>query len=329
MYEVPHDDLARGHPATCTTWERGLLWCEQACSGEVRQCRRRVCTDPTRAAAILWFVDDTFVLGELRLVSDVSSADWIVASVRNFECDVGSLLPVTFDAYARVFHPAGRRRDTDAAAEEVSWSQVAAANGRVAHASMEWIAITGDWRYLDRESQPGVWGRPPSRGSLPANQIAVLARVLERFTTTPSTCWFAVWDGSGRPVYPRPVHTVPMPNRPMALFAGPLGAVTTSFGGQPFECAHLWWPEDRSWCVAGDVDLMSTYVAGSAECVAAVLAVEDLESCPVTVDQSVTWDSDTVNPTPSGSAEIGGTPISRRHSRRLQRTPRTTSSSRP
>jgi hypothetical protein len=229
----------------------------------------------------------------------------------------------------RVFHPAGRRRDTDAAAEEVSWSQVAAANGRVAHASMEWIAITGDWRYPDRESQPGVWSRRPSRGSLPANQIAILARVLERFTKTPSTCWFAVWDGSGTPVYPRPVHTVPMPNRPMALFAGPLGAVTTSFGGQPFECAHLWWPEDRSWCVASDVDLMSTYVAGSVECVAAVLADEDLESFPVTVDQSVTWDSDTVNPTPSGSAEIGGTPISRRHSRRLQRTPRTTSSSHP
>lgn len=295
----------------------------------VHQCRRRVCTDPTGAAAILWFVDDTFVLGELRLVSDVSSADWIVASVRNFECDVGSLLPVTFDAYARVFHPAGRWRDSDAAADEVSWSQVAAANGRVAHASMEWIAITGGWRYLDRESQPGVWGRPPSRGSLPANQIAILARVLERFTTTPSTCWFAVWDGSGTPVYPRPVHTVPMPNRPMALFAGPLGAVTTSFGGQPFECAHLWWPEDQSWCVAGDVDLMSTYVAGSVECVAAVLADEDLESFPVTVDQRVTWDSDTVNPTPSGTAEIGGTPISRRHRRRLQRMPRTTSSSHP
>jgi hypothetical protein len=248
---------------------------------------------------ILTPMGDTFTVGELRLVDDVGSADWIVASVRNFEHDVGSLLPVDFDAYARVLHPAGRWRDSDAAADEVSWSQVAAANGRVAHASMEWIAITGGWHYLYNESQPGVWGRAPSIGSLPFRQARALADVLGHFTEKPSECWFAVWgwDGRGRPAYPRPVTTVPMPQRPMALFAGPLSAVTTSFSG-PLEMAHLWWPEDRSWCVATDIDLMSTYVAGSADCIAGLLEDERLESFPVTVDQSVTWDSDTVNPTP-------------------------------
>ncbi len=69
-----------------------------------------------------------------------------------------------------------------------------------------------------------------------------------------------------------------MPNRPMALCAGPLSAVTTSFGGGPFDRAYLRRPQDRSWCVATDVDFMSTYVAGSVECVAAVLTDEQLES---------------------------------------------------
>jgi hypothetical protein len=256
-------------------------------------------------------VGDTFVLGELRLVDDVRSADWIVASVRNFEYDVGSLLPVTFDAYARLFHPAARRLDGNAWAE-VSWSQVATANGRVAHASMEWVAITGEWRYLDGDTQPGIWDQAPFTGSLPVHQAGLLARVLQRFTQTPSACWFAVWDGSGAPAYPRPAQTVGMPNRPMALFAGPLSAITTSFGAPPFDRAHLWWPDDRSWCVATDVDLMSTYVAGSAECVAAVLAHEQLESFSVTVDQSVYWNSDTVNPTPSVPPDIGGSTRSRR-----------------
>jgi len=126
-----------------------------------------------------------------------------------------------------------------------------------------------------------------------------------QFTEKPSECWFAVWDGSGAPAYPRPVTTLPMPQRPMALFAGPLSAVTTSFVGPSLDMAHLWWPEDRSWCVATDIDLMSTYVAGSADCIAAVLENEQLESFPVTVDQSVTWDSDTVNPTPPVPTALG------------------------
>jgi hypothetical protein len=150
-------------------------------------------------------VGETFTLGDLRLVDDVSSADWIVARVRNFEHDVGSLLPVGFAAYARVCHPAMRRLDGDAWAE-VSWSQVAAANGRVTHASMEWIAITGEWRYLDHDAQLGIWDRAPRIGSLPLRQAHTLADVLRQFTEKPSECWFAVWDGSGCSGLPAPGH---------------------------------------------------------------------------------------------------------------------------
>jgi len=239
-----------------------------------------------------------FALGDLRLVDDVTPADWVVAGVRNFEHDVGSLVPIGFEAYARVFHPA-QRRDGDAW-REVTWAEVAVANGRIAHAGMEWIAITGGWRYLHGEAQAGIWDNEPSTGSLPAPQAATLAGVLSRFTETSSLCWFAVWDGSGAPAYPRGLTPhVEMPDRPMVLFAGPLEAVTTSFDRPPFEQrAHLWWPDDRRWCVATDVDLMTTYVGGTADCAAAVLAEPRLESYPVTVDQKVTWDADTVNPLP-------------------------------
>lgn len=60
--------------------------------------------------------------------------------------------------------------------------------------------------------------------------------------------------------------------------------------------AHLWWPDDHTWCVATDIDLMTTYLGASAECVGAVLADDALEALPATPDQNVTWDSDTVNP---------------------------------
>lgn len=241
----------------------------------------------------------SFGFGDLRLVDDVSSADWIVASVRNFEYDVGSLLPVTFDAYARVLHPAGRE-SAGVDEVEVPWSKVAAANGRIAHAAMEWVAITGNWRFMTEGGQPGVWERPPSIGSLPAGQAASLAGVLARFTKTPSECWFAVWDGYGNAPYrPGTVSLIAMPQRPMVLLRGPLRAAGTAFSRLKWpEGASLWWPEDRRWCVATDIDLMTTYVGGSVECIDAVLADDRLESFAVGLDQTVHWRSDTLNPTP-------------------------------
>ncbi len=237
--------------------------------------------------------------GDLQLVDDVSSADWIVASVRNFQHDVGSLLPVTFAAYGRVFHPAGRA-SAGGARVDVPWAEVADANRRIAHAAMEWVALTGDWRFITEGGQPGVWDYPPSIGELPVRQAAVLADVLGRFTTTPSECWFAVWDGYGNAPYSRgTVPLISMPQRPMVLLRGPLSAAGTAFStGTWADSASLWWPEDRSWCVATDIDLMSTYVGGSVECIAALLSDGRLEAFAVSVDQTVHWKSDTLNPTP-------------------------------
>ena len=244
-------------------------------------------------------MEDIASFGELHLVDDVSAADWIVAGVRNFQYDVGSLLPVTYEAYARVLHPALR----DCAAgdgTEVTWAEVAAANGRVAHAAMEWVAITGGWSFVDGSNQPGIWDARPSTGSLPQRQGEALAHVLEGFTSKPSACWFAVWDGYGNAPYRRgSVAFVKMPQRPMALLRGPLSLVGSAFSGPGWpESASLWWPGDRAWCVATDIDLMSTYVAGTTRCIEAVLASKSLESFAVTVDQTVHWRSDTINVTP-------------------------------
>lgn len=238
--------------------------------------------------------------GALTLVDDVSAADWIVANVRNFQHDVGSLLPVTFDAYARVLHPALRDCPAGEDIDDVTWADVAAANGRAAHAAMEWVAITGDWSFVDRRTQPGVWDRAPSTGRLPQRQAAALADVLARFTTTPAECWFAVWDGYGNAPYQRgALQLIRMPQRPMVLLSGPLRAAGAAFSGGAWpESASLWWPADRTWCVATDIDLMSTYLGGTVECIAAMLADQRLEAYPVSVDQTVHWKSDTVNPTP-------------------------------
>lgn len=262
---------------------------------------------------------ETLALGELNISRDVSGADWVVAGVRDFEHDVGSLVPVGFDAYARVFHPAGL--SDGATSIEVSWAEVAAANGRIAHPAMEWIAITGDWRFLMGGGQSGIWSEPPSHGSLPIRQAATLAAVLAAFTREASRCWFAIWDGYGGSRYPRDAPKVAMPQRPMVLYKGPLSAAITSFYDPPGDQrAQLWWPDDRQWCVATDVDLQTTYVGGSMECIAALLRDPGLESFPVSVDQGITWQADTVNPlpTPPAPAVPNTSWAARRHVRRLR-----------
>jgi hypothetical protein len=86
----------------------------------------------------------------------------------------------------------------------------------------------------------------------------------------------------------------------MRLLHGPVQAAACSpYGHHPFgDSVNLWWPDDQAWCVGTEIDLMTTYVGGSTACIQAVLAEASLEAMPVSVDQSVTWDSDAINPLP-------------------------------
>lgn len=239
-------------------------------------------------------------LGALRpLGDDVTAASWIVGAVRDFDHTVGSLVPPVFEAYARILHPAGgldgRGREV-----EVSWARVAAANGRRAHAGMEWVAITGSLGFLHGGNQPGTWVSEPVEGSFPAAQAEVLRTVLAEFTGTAEECFFAVWEGFGALALNVVAQTVTMPQREMHLFTGPLSqAARVSMETPPWQQSpSLWWPADRRWCVATDVDLMSTYVGGTRECITAVVAAAGLEAWEVDETQSVTIDSDALNPLP-------------------------------
>lgn len=225
---------------------------------------------------------------------DVSPAAWIVAGVRPFGSGVGSLVPRGFGAHARVLHPA------ELSDHDVRWATVAAANGRIVHPGMEWVAITGSWAYLHHDNQPDIWDTAPTDGYPPARTARSLAAVLGRFTAA-QRYWFAVWEGYGglpdgwRDRYPR----VPMPQRSMYLFGG-----AREDAGEPIptftweQSPTLWWPDDRAWCVASDLDLMSTYVGGSRALVDALVECDDLEVFEVTRDQTLRWDGDTINPTP-------------------------------
>jgi hypothetical protein len=230
---------------------------------------------------------------------DVGHGDWIAGSVRRPLSDVGSLVPPTFPSYARVLHPAVRYAGDDDV--EVTWAAVAGHNGTVAHPLMQWIALTGSWNYLTDDSQPPVWDRAPDEGHLPADTARRLAAVLARYTAGPDDCFFGIWSGSGSVLSDAP--TLALPHRQYWLLRGAIDLAAANLADEPEEqSAHLWWPADRAWCVATDIDLMSTYVGGSRDCIAAVLAAEGLEAVPATADDSTCRVADTINRTPPRSS---------------------------
>ena len=233
----------------------------------------------------------------LEFCEDVSPGRWVEEGLSGF-ARVNSLLPPGFPAYARVFHPAYL---DDSEEQPVRWSTVASWTGRTVHPLMQFNRIAGmgdDARDLYPDPP---WGEHPQYGSIPEAELRTLVDILYGFTTTPHRCFFGLWEGRGyidNRLYP-PVARVKGCSRDYLLFQGPLEGVMAFLDrrGTPFwgDSPNIWWPEDRAWCVATDIDLYDTYVGGSVECVQAVLDHPDLEALPTSLDARLDVGGDTVN----------------------------------
>lgn len=258
----------------------------------------------------------------LEYVDDLTPAKWIAERLHPFAQDAGAIIPPGFDAYARIFHPATRR--VGDAVLPVTWREIAAANLRVHHPEMQFGALvtrvgTPAGLY-DRDPQPGLFDGWPQTGSLPLDLARALVGALGDHTRTPERCWFAAWEGWGDPVFatiggsgdpyvPAPGTVIARPKQPTFkipgrgyyIARGPLAsALDTVYGVvSHYQSPSMWWPDDRAWCVATEVDFDWTYVGGTTECIAAILARSDLEALPARITDGVSYASDPFNPTPS------------------------------
>lgn len=233
--------------------------------------------------------------------SDLSPAAWL-ATALSPDATVASLVPPVFAAYARVLHPPVRYAGLDDV--EVAWAEVAAANGTTAHPLMQWGSVTGSLDYFENEDQAPLWHCAPARGHLPVPVAERLVAVLRGHTTTPGDCWFGVAAALGNPTAEAPA--LDLPRGPAWLVRGPLGLAGANLAEEPSEqSASLWWPADRSWFVATDADLVSTYVGGGTACIAAILAADGLEAAPADPADPVTGDADRVNPPPAEAPHTG------------------------
>lgn len=224
----------------------------------------------------------------VTLCTDVSPAGWIEERLARHSDTVGQVMPDCFEAYARVLHPASALDDTP-----VRWATIATRTGRMPHALMQFERIAG---LADDPNARPTWGQRPLEGVAPVDELFSVLRV----ATDSKSCYFGLWDGFGGLDMIDEVVSAPrfrIPNLSYVLFRGPIEAVK-AFGPSrpPWMTPNLWWPEDRAWCVASDIDLASTYVGARAECIAALLREPGLEAFPARIDDLIGLGADKINP---------------------------------
>lgn len=190
---------------------------------------------------------------------------------------VSSLVPSGFAAVCQVLHPWWGRDP-----EPVRWATLAEHQG---------IAELRD-RYQTRDGLvPAVaheQGLEASTGELDELTASTLVELLASSTATPDDVFVAVWEGWGDV----PAHRFPgaarldTQARGHFLLRGPLNGVLTSVAASGFDrpTAGLWWPADRAWFVATEIDFEWTLVAGEPSLIDRLRGDPRLEVAPTTFD---------------------------------------------
>lgn len=252
-------------------------------------------------------------VSRLHWVSDVSPAEWVRERIGRFGSGVGGVLPIGFESYARILHPAWT-----VGGDPVRWAEVAAWSGRSLQAEVWFDEISGPKSGAGQG--PAPWQSVPLEGELPEELLSVLCQALAEHTASRHG-WFCLWPGWGgingamqvsigwhkdNPPPPGTPTTfeasaafppevlegprVQLPFREYMLFEGPIDAATelggwVTFGPyRKFErgTPSLFWPEDHAWCVATEIDYDCTYVGGSDQLIHELLNHPDLEVLPAT-----------------------------------------------
>lgn len=258
-------------------------------------------------------------------------ADWVATALSNGEWGhVSGVIPSGFEAYVAVRHPAWRCECTEENLAKLSsgyelgrpirWVEVAEADipvvyGYALHTKRR-ITLNrrtqyrrlqnGDWIV---DELPGVdlipvlrpgdaWITGPTEGSLESGLARTLQRVLAQETVDSTPCWFGIWEGFGwLTEAQRAAPAIEALGRRWHLFRSPLNHLERSWeSGFEHQTSNLAWPEDRSWCLATEIDAEVTYVGGSKDLIAAILDASGLEAVPAQLDERLASLSDVLTP---------------------------------
>jgi hypothetical protein len=194
---------------------------------------------PTRSATLSGVAHAP--LADLRPVLDPAPAAWVAEEITEFASSVArSLVPAGYEAYVRIEHGYA---DDGAETGTLSLAQLDAltpllAGATTTHADVVFCLWEG-FGYLHRSAS--VLSSPPG------THMIVEPRI----------------DASSWP-------QLVLPHRNYYMLRGPVHAapyISAYFvaPGLPWrDGPNLWWPDDRAWFVASEIDLFATYIGCSA-----------------------------------------------------------------
>ncbi|MFC4516354.1 hypothetical protein [Streptomyces ehimensis] len=189
---------------------------------------------------------------------------------------VSELVPGCFGSYLRIFHPF---QAMDGSGRTCSWRTLAEAYGVPFHSE------------LSHRSLPA--GTVPSGGPL---WLAESGRLDDRSRGALQRC-LAPATGDQQVFYAYDLvamgEDVDSPIERCSSLAGldsTHAAVRAEIGD--VDGPEFWWPQDRSWVVTTDHDLLSTYIGCSTETARRILRADELEVLPVTQQTRVDFYAD-------------------------------------
>lgn len=266
---------------------------------------------------------------DLKIIDGQVAGAWIRPRLKGQIGTVTSVVPQGFEAYARVFHPAG-----DPDGHPARWADVAEICGTTPHREMQWHAILGladadelQGSYSPYESTKAKWiGSDPPTGMMDLDTLDALSEILAAHTPDSTDCLFGLgtilgWLDSFAAAEMQPLLKLP-DGRDYIVLGGPFSAidqiaynwsggasfdlVSTSEGEVPpsglgpselvrREAPSLIWPSNRRWFVGTEVDFDSTLIGGDSRTIDAVVGSSKLEAWQVQPTDSLTADADSVN----------------------------------
>lgn len=160
----------------------------------------------------------------MEWTADVSVGDWLRERVDEpWRGTIHDVVPRGFEAYARILHPASvqaradgtplpspdawlamgwqqsQQMSSDLVTDPVTWAETAAAFGTTLHPLAQWDAIVRSPEFGSNQmtSPDGRWFQAPEMGELDPHRLTVLARELDRHTSTADDVYAGLWEGRG------------------------------------------------------------------------------------------------------------------------------------
>jgi hypothetical protein len=220
--------------------------------------------------------------------------DWLSrALAADGQLSVGACIPACYTAYARIMHPL-YRLSASGEPVPVRWGEIAATHGRTVDDEICFVGIDGQPREranrdddtVETRGARPMWDIDAAQGYMPAEVCTALLPAL-RAATTSQQLVALVCDRFATADYSR----YPIAGTFTLNFSRRCFAYQCTFD-EIFQLVHepyvitpaLWYPTDRAWCVATDIDHTWSYIGGTERLLHELRESNTLEIVPVSRD---------------------------------------------